>query len=77
MRQHVTQFYEQVRGLLTAQVTVHLGNDTRVIKVDEGSLLSGAVIAAGLPLGTALRRPRHLWQVQDDRRRRPESPGRA
>ncbi|MGE5601473.1 MAG: ASKHA domain-containing protein [Nitrososphaerales archaeon] len=50
MREHVGQFYEQVRGLLTAQVTVHLGNDTRVITVDEGSLLSGAVIAAGLPL---------------------------
>ena len=50
MRQHVTQFYEQVRGLLTARVTVLLGNDVRTIQVDEGSLLSGAVIATGLPL---------------------------
>jgi DNA-binding GntR family transcriptional regulator len=50
MRQHVSHFYEQVRSQLTAQVTVHLGNDERTIKVDEGSLLGGAVIAAGFPL---------------------------
>lgn len=50
MREHVAQFYAQVRGLLTAQVTVHLGNDSRTVTVDEGSLLGGAIIAAGLPL---------------------------
>ncbi len=50
MRDHVSKFYEQVRGLLTAHVTVHLGNDVRTVTVDEDSLLSGAVIATGLPL---------------------------
>lgn len=50
MRQHVAQFYEQVRGQLKARVTAHQGNEVRVIQVDEGSLLSGAVVAAGLPL---------------------------
>ena len=50
MPRHVAQFYEQARSQLTAEVAVHLGNDVRAIKVDEGSLLSGAVIAAGLPL---------------------------
>jgi uncharacterized 2Fe-2S/4Fe-4S cluster protein (DUF4445 family)/DNA-binding GntR family transcriptional regulator len=50
MRRHVSQFYEQVRGQLNARVTAHLGADVRTITVDEGSLLGGAVIAAGLPL---------------------------
>lgn len=50
MRGHVSQFYEQVRSQLTAQVTMHLGGEVHTIRVEEGSLLSGAVIAAGLPL---------------------------
>jgi len=50
MAEHVSEFYAQVRARLTAKVTVSYGNDARSVTVDEGSLLSGAIIATGLPL---------------------------
>jgi uncharacterized 2Fe-2S/4Fe-4S cluster protein (DUF4445 family)/DNA-binding GntR family transcriptional regulator len=50
MGEHVAEFYAQVRGLLTARVTVSYGSDVRSLTVEQGSLLSGAIIATGLPL---------------------------
>jgi DNA-binding GntR family transcriptional regulator/uncharacterized 2Fe-2S/4Fe-4S cluster protein (DUF4445 family) len=50
MHEHVAEFYAQVRGLLTARVTVSYGSDVRSVTVEQGGLLSGAVIATGLPM---------------------------
>jgi DNA-binding GntR family transcriptional regulator/uncharacterized 2Fe-2S/4Fe-4S cluster protein (DUF4445 family) len=50
MQDHVAEFYAEVRGLLTARVNVSYGSDVRSVTVEGGSLLSGAIIATGLPL---------------------------
>ena len=50
MHEHVEKFYERVRRVLTARVTISLGNDTRTVVVEDNSLLSSAIIATGLPL---------------------------
>jgi DNA-binding GntR family transcriptional regulator/ferredoxin len=50
MHEHVAEFYARVRLLLAARVTVSYGSDVRGVTVEQGSLLSGAIIATGLPL---------------------------
>jgi DNA-binding GntR family transcriptional regulator/uncharacterized 2Fe-2S/4Fe-4S cluster protein (DUF4445 family) len=50
MHEHVAEFYARVRLLLAARVTVSYGSDVRAVTVEQGSLLSGAIIATGLPL---------------------------
>jgi DNA-binding GntR family transcriptional regulator/uncharacterized 2Fe-2S/4Fe-4S cluster protein (DUF4445 family) len=50
MQDHVAEFYARVRELLIARVTVSYGSDMRSVTVEQGSLLSGAIIATGLPL---------------------------
>jgi uncharacterized 2Fe-2S/4Fe-4S cluster protein (DUF4445 family)/DNA-binding GntR family transcriptional regulator len=50
MHEHVAEFSARVRLLLAARVTVSYGTDVRSVTVEQGSLLSGAVIATGLPL---------------------------
>jgi uncharacterized 2Fe-2S/4Fe-4S cluster protein (DUF4445 family)/DNA-binding GntR family transcriptional regulator len=50
MHGHVKDFYNRVRGALTAKATVSYGSDVRSVVVEENSLLGAAVIATGLPL---------------------------
>jgi len=50
MRGHVQEFYDKVREALTARVTVSYGADVRSVVVEDDTLLSGAIIATGLPL---------------------------
>jgi uncharacterized 2Fe-2S/4Fe-4S cluster protein (DUF4445 family)/DNA-binding GntR family transcriptional regulator len=50
MHDHVESFYNKFRELLAIRVTVSYGTDTRLIKVEEGSLLGAAIIGTGLPL---------------------------
>jgi len=50
MRDHVEDFYNKVRAILTAKVTVSYGDDVRSVVVLESSLLGGAIVATGLPL---------------------------
>lgn len=50
MGQHVQDFYDRVRRLLTVEVTVQYGSDVRKVVVERGALLGGAIVATGLPL---------------------------
>jgi uncharacterized 2Fe-2S/4Fe-4S cluster protein (DUF4445 family)/DNA-binding GntR family transcriptional regulator len=50
MRDHVRDFYDKVRAVLTKTVTVSYGTDTRSVVVEGDSLLGAAIIATGLPL---------------------------
>ncbi len=50
MHHHVADFYDKVRRLLTARVTVQYGSDVRDVVVEENAMLGGAIIATGLPL---------------------------
>jgi uncharacterized 2Fe-2S/4Fe-4S cluster protein (DUF4445 family)/DNA-binding GntR family transcriptional regulator len=50
MHEHVAEFYARVRLLLAARVTVSYGTKIGSVTVEQGGLLSAAVLATGLPL---------------------------
>ena len=50
MHDHVAGFYQKIRKTLIARVTVSYGSDQRSVIVEENALLSGAIMATGLPL---------------------------
>jgi DNA-binding GntR family transcriptional regulator len=60
--------------LLTAHMTVSYGNDVRSVTVEQGSLLSEAIIATGLPIEQPCAGA-HLSRVQGDRRGQSQPAG--
>jgi ferredoxin len=50
MYDHVEGFYQKIRKILIARVTISYGSDVRSVIVEEDALLANAIIATGLPL---------------------------